>query len=245
MATSNAAAKHSDKALIGSGKANNNAEITRYYTSHQLGWWHKKPFYFCKDIDWHQLPLAIHMGCWKLVQWQLGPSIENNLELFIAIILRISTTSLSILKGETYDAYRIAQVQELIEASRVSKKRKRKGRYFGFSRFLLLPTELLEIVLDHLTCKEITKLEIAMGFLVADRYWRRRAAVFLVEMDEIADEDLDWRHVCRKWERISNGELFRDHRYIVGILRDQVKPTYMENLKERVFPSLKEVIAGM
>lgn len=44
-------------------------------------------------------------------------------------------------------------------------------------------------------------------------------------MVEIADEYLDWRYLCTKWERISNGRQFRDYHYVVGILRDQVKPT--------------------
>jgi hypothetical protein len=107
----------------------------------------------------------------------------------------------------------------------------------------MFPMELLDMILDRLNCKEIQGLESALGILGAKNYWRRRAAFFLVEMDEIADEDLDWRYLCTKWERISNGRQFRDYHYIVGILRDRVKPTYMENLTERLFSSLKEVIA--
>jgi hypothetical protein len=187
------------------------------------------------------------MGCWKLVQWQLGPSVENNLELFAAIMLKISVESPSNLRRETYDAYRITRVQNLIEASRgrVCQTRRRKGRYLGLSRFQCLAKELLDMILDHLACKEIQGLETALGVSVAETYWRRRAALFLVEMDEIADEDLDWRYLCMRWERISNGKLFRDHHYIVGILRDQVKPTYMKNLQERIFPFLEKVIADL
>lgn len=37
-----------------------------------------------------RLPLAVHTGCWKLLQWQLGPSVIHNLKLFAAIMLNIS-----------------------------------------------------------------------------------------------------------------------------------------------------------
>lgn len=204
------------------------------------------------------MPLAIHMGCWKLVQWQLGPSVKNYLELFVASMLKISTNYLleewEELEGweelanfeewegagplsGTYDAYRIAQAQELIEASRASKKRRKKRPYARFSGFLLLPAELLDMVLDHLTVKQIQKLEAATGILVADRYWRRRAAGFLVEMDEIAGEDLDWRYLCRKWELISENKEFEEYHRIVGILRDQVNPLF---LKKDVYCSSNE-----
>jgi hypothetical protein len=34
------------------------------------------------------LPLGVHMSCWKVAQLILGPSIEDNLELFAAIALQ-------------------------------------------------------------------------------------------------------------------------------------------------------------
>lgn len=42
------------------------------------------------------MPVAIHMSCWKLAQWKLGPGVAENLELFIAIALR---TTIEILRG--------------------------------------------------------------------------------------------------------------------------------------------------
>lgn len=177
------------------------------------------------------------MGCWKLVQWQLGPLVEINLELFAAIMLKISVENPSKLKRRTYDAYRITSVQRLIKASKrkYRQKKTRKEGHPGLSRFHYLPMELLDMILDHLPCKKIQGLETELGISVAENYWRRRAASFLVEMDEIANKNLDWRYLCTEWGRISNDKLFRDYHYIVGILRDQVKPTYMKNLKKELF----------
>lgn len=113
-----------------------------------------------------------------------------------------------------YGITRVQRFKNSIEASK-GKIRQRitgKGRHLGLSRFQYLPMELLEVVLDHLSCKEIQGLRTALGISVAEPYWRRRAALFLVEVGEI-EEDLDWRYLCVKWERLSNGKLFRDYDY--------------------------------
>lgn len=243
-----AAAKDPDKALIGRGKVQNKQDITKYYDVQQLGWWDEACVESFKNADWRQLPLAIHMGCWKLVQWQLGASVETHLELFAAIMLNISAKDRSPTLGATwftFDAYRILKVKELIESSRLSKKRKRTRRYPGHTWFHRLPTELLDSILDGLTCKEIQKLETGLGMIVSDRYWRRRAAKNIIEMDEISGEDLNWRYLCRKWEWISKSQDFRNYHYIMGVLRDQVKPVFLKNLTERKFPCLKDVVAAI
>lgn len=71
---------------------------TTDYTGDQLYWWGVD--YFEKDkrteivsTHWGKLPLAIHMSCWKLAQWVLGPSLldhDNNLELFAGLALSFS-----------------------------------------------------------------------------------------------------------------------------------------------------------
>lgn len=141
----------------------------------------------------------------------------------------------------------MARVKNLIEASksRVCQQRIKEKRYLGHSRFQCLPMELLHTILDFLACKDIQRLQTTLGISVPRTYWRRRAGLFLVEKDEIADDDICWEYLCRKWEQISDGQLFRDHNFIVGILRERVKPTYMKNLKQRTFPPLEKVIAGI
>lgn len=39
-------------------------------------------------MNGHNSPIGIHMSCWKLAQWKIGPGLAENLELFIAIALR-------------------------------------------------------------------------------------------------------------------------------------------------------------
>lgn len=38
--------------------------------------------------DWRERARAVHMSCWQLAQYILGPGIEENLELFAAIALQ-------------------------------------------------------------------------------------------------------------------------------------------------------------
>lgn len=84
-----------NKALIGKGQNKHKKGITGFYNADQLVWWNKSRCKSQKPSDWGQLPLAIHMGCWKLVQWQLGPSVDNNLDLFAVIMLKILVESRS------------------------------------------------------------------------------------------------------------------------------------------------------
>lgn len=117
-------------------------------------------------------------------------------------MLKNSVKSPLKLRRETYDAYRITSVQNLMRASKgkVRQTSTGKGRHVGFSCFQCLLTELLDMILDHLTCKEIQGLETALRISIAETYWRRRAALFLVEMGDI-EEDLDWRRLCLEWEQ--------------------------------------------
>jgi hypothetical protein len=38
--------------------------------------------------DWRDLPIAVHMSCWRLAHLIFGSTIEDNLELFAAIALQ-------------------------------------------------------------------------------------------------------------------------------------------------------------
>lgn len=62
-------------------------DSTWSYKNWKSDWWCDSPFFF-KRQDWRYLPLFIHMSCWKLAQWKLGPSVTENLELFTAIALQ-------------------------------------------------------------------------------------------------------------------------------------------------------------
>ncbi|OKL60896.1 hypothetical protein UA08_03226 [Talaromyces atroroseus] len=99
--------------------------------------------------------------------------------------------------------------------------------------------------LNLLEYREIKKLEFALGtFSVADsRYWRQRASRNLVEMDEVAlFPDVDWRYLCMALERIQGGADFEARHRVLGILRDEIKPILLKNLKERNVPSLEEIV---
>jgi hypothetical protein len=131
-----------------------NQPTTVYYTGDQLYWWGVDFFEEDKRaeiVSTHRskLPLAIHMSCWKLAQWVLGPSLldhNNNLELFAGLALRFSIRQslkwygddeeddeeddedpLFPFYGDTSkDPYRIPKVQQLLTSSREEKKKKKR-----------------------------------------------------------------------------------------------------------------------
>lgn len=77
------------KALVGR-PPKDKKDLTWAYKNWKSDWWCDIPCSY-KRKDWRYLPLFIHMSCWKLAQWKLGPSVTDNLELFTAIALQ--TTS--------------------------------------------------------------------------------------------------------------------------------------------------------
>lgn len=153
-----------------------------------------------------------------------------------------------------FDPYRITRVQEAIARScdsrhtkrREAADRKRQPFTHSYSKAILnLPVELLHLILDLLEYREIKKPEFALGtFSVADsRYWRQRASRNLVEMDEVALlPDVDWRYLCMALERIRGGNDFEARHRVLGILRDEIKPILLQNLKDRDVPSLEEIV---
>lgn len=263
----NAAAKKYEEALI--GKVNGLERIkktttTEYYSVTRFSWW-----LYTSQIDedtrrkviythWGNLPLAIHMSCWKLAQWVLGPSLldhDKNLELFAGIMFKFMVRQSLVwhhnqelvhlhLSG---DPYRIPKVQQLIARSREEKKRRRRPRK-GKPRSSLisrLPIEILELILDHLTVIETLKLEKALLIVVGEKYWRHRASWDLMEIDELAgeEEQIDWRYLCTNLDRmIKRDESFQNRNHVVGILRDHIKPEFLRKLGEGDSPSLKQVI---
>lgn len=130
-------------------------------------------------------------------------------------------------------------MQTVIGLSRVIEKPTPFAQPLWDSRISNLPVEIFFQILDLLNCKEISKLRVAMRIDISDRYWRSRAALTLVEMDEIAGEDLNWQYLCT---RIEASFQFVSRRYVVDLLRNEIKPKYVRNLKKRDFPRLEEVI---
>jgi hypothetical protein len=226
-----ATARESDKAFIGdvlkaNAKYDNKQHLARYYTRSQLTLW---TYAHNRGQDWRKADLPIHMACWKLAQWELGPSIETNLELFAAIMVDCSARnpyngSYSIWG----DPYRIIKVQSLIARSRSTKKSEDPKQEFRHSIFSKLPMELLEMILICLGVKEIMDIEEALGMLIPDGFWRRYAAWDLVEIYEIAGEDINWRYLCtRLATMMEKDKEFANRNTIVGTLREEIRPVFL------------------
>lgn len=259
-AKSNAPARNYNKAIIGSVRKATKAEREHFTLAYDTNLFlQSSNNWFEKGHDWRQLPFVIHMGCWKLALWVLGPSIENNnLELFAAIVLQNFAFAHYCREHDElerkFDRYRITRVQEVIARSCDSRHTKRREvadrKRQPFTRSYCktisnLPVELLHLILDLLEYREIKKLESALGsFIIADnRYWRQRASRNLVEMDEVGlIPNVDWRYLCMALERIRGGEDFKARHRVLGILRDEMKPIFLQNLKKRNVPSLRETV---
>lgn len=73
-----------EKAVLGE-PAKDDVRLTKIYDERYMAWWTHSSWGW---IDWRDLPLGVHMSCWKVAQLILGPSIEDNLELSAAIALQ-------------------------------------------------------------------------------------------------------------------------------------------------------------
>ncbi|KAH8701723.1 hypothetical protein BGW36DRAFT_424024 [Talaromyces proteolyticus] len=261
-------------------------DFTKIYdVAPDLSWWNGDLGDDYEKIDLRHLPIGIHMSCWKLAQWKLGPGVAENLELFIAIALRTTFGIISGFRGEgntwpfniyeivamknsscaerggdiiselwsrnlyelqdrvDYDPSRNPWTQNIIDSSRRIKKQISFAQPLPQSMIPDLPLEIWFEILDFLDCKEVSNLGIALQIAIPDRYWRSRAALNLIEIDEIAEEDLNWHYLCLKFEAVyATGEKFESRRYIVDILSNKIKPTYLQNLGKRDFPRLEEVM---
>lgn len=122
---------------------------------------------------------------------------------------------------------------------------KRKPMPLSYSRFAYLPNDVMLLILDVLSCRDILKATKAIQLPVSDDYWRLRATQNLFEIDDLGDVDHDWPYLASKMEELyKNDRFFRTRRYIHDILYD-MKPLYVANLKNRTFPSLEDVIHEM
>jgi hypothetical protein len=144
-----------------------------------------------------------------------------------------------------YDPFRNPWTEKIIDSSRRIKKRISFGQSLSSHTSMLpdLPLEILFEILNFLDCKEISNLGVALQITIPDCYWRSRAALNLIEINEIAKENLNWQYLCSKFEAVyATSEKFESRRYIVDILSNEIKPTYFQNLGKRNFPHLKNVM---
>jgi hypothetical protein len=81
----------------------------------------------------------MHMSCWKLAQWVLGPSLlenDNNLGLFAGIVLdfgirqsRIWYENKALIDLDlSMDPYRMPEIQQLIARSKEEKKEEEEAK---------------------------------------------------------------------------------------------------------------------
>lgn len=55
--------------------------------------------------------------------------------------------------------------------------------------------------------------------------------------------DLNWQYLCVQFEAVyATDERFESRRYILDLLSNKIEPVYLQNLGEREFPRLDEVI---
>jgi hypothetical protein len=101
-----------------------------------------------------------------------------------------------------YDPYRNPWTQNIIDSSWRIKKQISFAQPLSQSIIQSLPLEILFGILDFLDCKQVSNLEIALQIAIPDGYWRSRAALSLIEIDDIADDDLNWKYLCLKFEAV-------------------------------------------
>lgn len=145
---------------------------------------------------------------------------------------------------EISDPYRTPAVKKAIARSKKSERPRFTYPHDSFSGLLKLPAELLyRQVLDLLTCKELSRLEIAMQIAIPNSYWRERAAEYLVEMDEITGDEsnINWQCLSTEIEALSCDKKINGRRHVVDILRS-IKPWYLQNLNKRVVPCLEDLM---
>jgi hypothetical protein len=93
--------KDAGKAFAGVPRRDTKGFTKIYQQRPDLDWWTDSPKESYKKRDWRHLPIGIHMSCWKLAQWIIGPGIAENLELFIAIALQTTFETLTELRGRS------------------------------------------------------------------------------------------------------------------------------------------------
>ena len=79
-----AAPKTPYQAFIGR-PARNDMRLTNIYPAQAVNWLVTLRH---SPTDWRDLPIAVHMSCWRLARLIFGSTVEDNLDLFAAIALQ-------------------------------------------------------------------------------------------------------------------------------------------------------------
>ncbi|OJJ79471.1 uncharacterized protein ASPGLDRAFT_39793 [Aspergillus glaucus CBS 516.65] len=69
-------------------------------------------------------------------------------------------------------------------------------------RLFFLPLDVVWLLFNCLDYYGLWNLVNAVQFPIPDRYWRRRANVYLEFMDEVSELELDWPFLCLELERL-------------------------------------------
>ncbi|ODM17852.1 hypothetical protein SI65_06640 [Aspergillus cristatus] len=142
-----------------------------------------------------------------------GPSVHNHLGLFLAVTLQIAVWR-GLLKwpeieigrqGET-DPSRHPETNILVQKAL---KRRRKQKHLNKDkplpsncRLSFLPLDTVWLLFNCLNYYDLWNLINADQFPIPNRYWRRRANLYLDLMDDVNELELDWPFLCLELERL-------------------------------------------
>lgn len=97
-----------------------------------------------------------------------------------------------------------------------------------------LPLEIVELILDHLSCEEIRSLRRHFSLRVSDSYWRLRSPkdVFF-EVQNVNPDSLDWEYFRLEGDQLLHtSESLQSRKCILLTLKD-LKETLLDILNTR------------
>ncbi|KAI9929897.1 hypothetical protein ASPWEDRAFT_167563 [Aspergillus wentii DTO 134E9] len=185
--------------------------------------------------DWRDLALAIHTRCWDLARFHHKSDIENDMGLFVAMMLQRAFQGNMIRDGvEEFFEEQVAQDPfrhpEIYRAAQKALKRRNKQKQTqqkplcnenGTASLLSLPLDIVYILFDQLEHFDLWNLVQAIHWPIPHSYWGHRAGEYLKYMDEILMLDLDWAYLCLELERLDRTLfIFRTRTRVLQSLRN-------------------------
>ncbi|KAB8209733.1 hypothetical protein BDV34DRAFT_6958 [Aspergillus parasiticus] len=182
---------------------------------------------------WKWVGYRVHARCWELLSYhELGATAEKNLAIVLAALRQrfkmgyLRKTDIPEMTAE--DPVRTKCVSEAIgvaleQADRRKLKSKRRQsvrksvRQIGTCN---LPVEILYMIANYLPSQAIANMEKAWGFRFGNTFWYSRIPTKIFhEVEDVADEDLDWQRLCLKLERrLEKSEALNTRRYLLECL---------------------------
>lgn len=157
--------------------------------------------------------LPIHIHCWSFIKLFIGPLAEENLEcLALVLYARFRDLKFGTMQDQNQgnnsgeDPLRIPLIAKAIHTGRQRRKKgieKRTSKKVA-SRLSHLPLEVLYMILDMLSCSDLSFLFQVVEMTVPDRYWQSRAPRSLIfELsDTKTTEECDWEYLCLQIENL-------------------------------------------